>query len=528
MTKEPQNNHMDKRLDDDLFTLFSHFLEEQVGLNFGGNNRYLLNQGIFNRVKEIGIRDAREYYQYLKTSKTQGNEFDLLLSEITINETYFFRNQPHFTALKEYALPGIVKRKRERGKRIRIWSAGCSSGEEPYSIAILIKEYLDDLESWNIDIIASDIDRKILGKAREAVYEKRSLKTVSKMLLNRYFEREGHGHRLKNDIRQMVDFRYINLLKPEKAMLSGDKWGIDLIFCRNVLIYFDSDNQKKVLNFFYDCLFDKGILFLGHSETLMNIDVPFIPERYKDAFLYRKVLKQEKTRGIRAKQEKDFKEIGSYNGIRPYPSQVVFNKSGDPGGKRKGVFPQKEKRESAPEKNERRPEEYFNAATNAFDMENFEYAGEQLERFMKSRPNNPEAIFLLARIHLELGDKDMAIGKFLSALKGDPLMEKSRFFLGVIYREMGRVEEALIELGKAIYLNRDFALAYFYRGRIFESESDLVRAIKNYRITIDLLKRESSDEPVELIKGITNAMLLESCERNIRTIAKLRPRQMNS
>jgi chemotaxis protein methyltransferase CheR len=468
-------------------------------------------------MNEIGLDDEGQYYQYLNLHPKKEKEFDRLLSEITINETSFFRIMPHFTALREFVFPDIVKRRKESGKRIRIWSAGCSSGEEPYSIAMSIKEFLGDTQSWKIEILASDIDKQILDQARRGIYRKRSLKYTDPRFLTKYFTQHENTYELKEDIKEMVNFQYLNLLQDKSATRQDNSLKFDLIFCRNVLIYFGTLTQQRVLNVFFDSLYDGGSLFLGHSEIVQYITNRFVQYRYKQAFFHRKESscdrqreKKTETRGSVSDLEKGRKTN------RHLSKPVVLIRDGEIKECEGRFAKPKEIRIGPPQKEN--PEECLDKAFDSFIKEKYERAGQEVNEYLKVNPKDAEALFLDARISLELGDKEKALEKCLATLDANPLVADARFFLGVVYQDMGKHDEAVSELGKAIYIDQDFALAYFYRGRIYEKNSDSAKAIRDYEVTKNILRGRFSDEPVGFLKGVTNGMLVESLDRNIRSL----------
>ena len=235
----------------DLKNRFKSFVAGRGGLYFKDHDLRQLEEGINSRMASCGLNTPAAYYNFLTTSQRREDEFRELLNLITINHTYFFRNQTHFRALKERILPEIIQRRlsasQQQRPSLRIWSAGCSSGQEPYSIAILVKELLENLAGWDILILATDASQEALEAARKANYSESSVKHTPGEYLNKYFSQKqtvGQSKQflLRDEIKNMVSFGYLNLMDEDYPS------GFDIIFCRNVVIYFELETTVKVMN----------------------------------------------------------------------------------------------------------------------------------------------------------------------------------------------------------------------------------------------------------------------------------------
>jgi len=271
-------------LADEEFRLLSTFIYEYCGLYFDEANRFLLESRLQNRLRTYHFDSFLKYYHFLLLHQDRVQEINELLNVITTNETYFFREQNQLDAFADEVLPDIAQKK-TREKQIRIWSAGCATGEEPYTIAILIKES-GLFEGWNVDIIGTDISRQVLKSARKAEYSPSSFRTTDASRIKRYFKASENGKQILIDpIRTMVHFGQHNLLDKKTLGLIGER---DLIMCRNVIIYFDRDAKAKVINAFHGKLCPGGYLLLGHSESLMNISTAFKLRHLSRVMVYQK------------------------------------------------------------------------------------------------------------------------------------------------------------------------------------------------------------------------------------------------
>ncbi len=272
-------------LSDEVFRLLRDHIRDYCGLFFDESSKFIFEKRLFRRVKSYHLDDFRDYYRFLLYDRKREEEMIALIDLLTVNETYFFREQNQLKAFTEEILPELRERNRE-SNRIRIWSAGCATGEEPYTLAILILEY-GHLLGWDIEISGSDINPRVLTTARQGIYRKNSFRCTEQYFIDRYFTEEVGALRIADRVKELVHFGHLNLLDPFKVRFLGE---MDVIFCRNVLIYFDQQTRKKVVEHFYDRLIEGGYLFLGHAESLINISTSFALRHLKHDMVYQKPL----------------------------------------------------------------------------------------------------------------------------------------------------------------------------------------------------------------------------------------------
>ena len=236
-------------------------------------------------MEAVGARSFREYYKALLVGN-RGEELQNLIEELTVNETYFFRDFPQLQGFAEKALPLFLDEKRARNDYcLKIWSAACSTGEEPYTLSIIVQEMIEDYENWDVSILATDIDRQGLRMARKGEYGRRSMKDTPLPYRKKYFEKCGNYWRVLPHTKEPVRFELLNLI--DRRSMRRQR-GYDFIFCRNVLIYFNDLSRKKVVNSFYDALNPGGFLFLGSSESVGRITAAFELTKIEDFLCYRK------------------------------------------------------------------------------------------------------------------------------------------------------------------------------------------------------------------------------------------------
>jgi chemotaxis protein methyltransferase CheR len=283
------------KMSEDTFRLLRDFIKNHCGLYFDDGSKFLLEKRLARRIEVARLKNFEDYYHLLMYDKKRDDELASVIDILTVNETYFFREASQLKAFSDEVIPEIRERKKDR-TRLRIWSAGCSTGEEPYTLAILVLEK-NLIPGWEIEILGSDINQRVLHVARRGIYKKSAFRTTDDYYFRKYFTDEGGGnYRVIDPVRGLVNFSFLNLLDPFKVRFVGE---MDVIFCRNVIIYFDQESKKKVIDSFYDRLTEEGYLFLGHSESLMNISAAFVLKHLKNDLVYQKGAKAVLTGEIR-------------------------------------------------------------------------------------------------------------------------------------------------------------------------------------------------------------------------------------
>ena len=271
-----------QRLTPEEFEKFSKLVYDESGIFMKDSKITLLSNRLRKRLQALDINTFSEYFDYIQKLSDKSHELDLLLDVVSTNETYFFRSERHFTALMQKCVPDIVAKKKDR--KLTVWSAGCSTGEEPYTIAICLSELKDLLFGWDVEILATDIAYSVLDFARQGKYSGRRIDKVPPNLLEKYFDKsesEEDVYTVKKQLKDMVKFGTLNLFKDQFPR------NIDLIFCRNVMIYFDREHQRTLVKNFYNALSKtNGYFFIGHSETLHSVSEDFAYMKIMDSPVY--------------------------------------------------------------------------------------------------------------------------------------------------------------------------------------------------------------------------------------------------
>lgn len=267
------------------FNKLAKIIYDRSGIHFPEAKKYILESRLSHRLTDLEINDFDQYLALLSMGPYQQDEFQEMFNRITINETSFFRNDAQLNVFESRILPSLLEA-RARSKRLRIWSAACSTGDEPFTLAMLVHRTLGvRLSDWKVEILGTDISQKALDVAVSGVYTSYSVRSTPKMILDRYFTPDGRNFKLKDEIRNMVSFEKHNL-KDRLAAKRHGTW--DVIFCRNVLIYFDDAMKSQVIGMFHDQLADDGALFIGHSERIRDMESNFQQIPVPQGFCYAK------------------------------------------------------------------------------------------------------------------------------------------------------------------------------------------------------------------------------------------------
>jgi len=271
------------RLAPEEFRLLRDMVNVHFGLHFDDSGLYLFERRLAERVAALELSNFDEYYKYLRFNANGRRELEEAIETLTTKETYFFRQEYQLRAFQNELLPRIA-RANAASRQVSVWSAGCSTGEEAYTIAMLMLQS-GTMYNWDMRVIGSDLSKNSVAFARRGVYRGASFRTMSEQLLNRYFIRADGGHQVIDSVRRICHFGQLNLLDNVRASNVGR---VDAIFCRNVLIYFDEQKKKRVIDTLYQRLVPGGYLLLGHSESLLNVSTAFELVHLKEDLVYRK------------------------------------------------------------------------------------------------------------------------------------------------------------------------------------------------------------------------------------------------
>lgn len=472
----------------------SELVSEHLGLQFPPQRWNDLERGIAAAAAELGFDDAEACLVDLASRGWERREVDVLASHLTVGETYFFRDGALYRALENEVLPAIVRRcERRRERRLRIWSAGCASGEEPYSIAMLLEALLPGREQWNVHILATDVNPRALRKAEAGVYGEWSLRDTPAPVRDRFFTRRRDGRfELEPRIRSRVAFAQLNLIDDGYPSLANGTNGMDLILCRNVLMYLRPEHTTAVVRRFHLALAEDGWLTVGACEASHTLFDPFTAADLPDVYFYRK---------------------GSGREHPPEPPPrwpaPVDPRVAGPRASEAHVtdLPPAPPREPAPA---------FEDAARLFESGRWAEAVESALASLAAAPGEPRAAGLLARAYANLGRLAEARewgGRAVAAAKLDP---SAHYLLATIMEEQGEPEAAARALGRALYLDPGFILAHFTLATLARRQGRREAAARHLDNALGLLRGARPEEPLPGADGLTAGRLAE-------LIAGLRP-----
>jgi len=408
-------------------------IEQRSGLLLQDEHRRVdAHRAIEAAVRDLWLRDAEALYYQLQLYDIQHPTWQALLKMLTIGETYFFRNQAHFNALRGLILPQLIEHKRERNDRwLRIWSAGCATGEEIYSLAILLREILPDYKDWSIYLIGTDINETYLEQARQGVYRINSFRSETpERLRDEWFTKHGSGYKLDASIRNMVVFQTLNLVSDVFPTPNSTLQLMDLILCQNVTIYFDRPTTEHIQTNLIETLAPEGWLILGHSEPLYIKSPSLKLRNFPNAVIFQRQPPQAEQKPA------------------PMPAPALSDEpSSEPSSHVSGVkWPV---RSPKPTQDMDKAGEIFQAAQAAADQQKWDEALSLLDQLLPIYQLHGYPHYLRALIYLEQSERQKALTALRQAIYCNPHFILAHYTLGDLYNRMGHTPQARHEWQQA-------------------------------------------------------------------------------
>jgi chemotaxis protein methyltransferase CheR len=454
-------------------------LKERVGLHIRQDGLSALRIAVTARLEELR-EAAPDGAAYLDTLRSSAGDEELrrLLPLVTVGKTSFFRDERQFGAL-DVLLPSLVARARGGGRRIAIWSAGCATGEEPYSIAMSLAEA--GAEPDHVELVATDVNPEAVARATRGTYDARRVRDIPEPLRARHFDRDGERYHVRAGLR-----RYIAAIRPHNLVSAvfprPAEGGWDIIFCRNVIIYFDTPTTQGVLTQFHNALAPGGYLFLGYSESLFRLFEGFELTEVAGAFVYRRP--DSAVRITPPPKPKPPRPVVPVPSAPPAVHHVELPKDTRPPSPTPAptLTPS---RPGAP----LAPQEYLDGAVALFAEGRFGAARELLERLLEKGGEDLAVRLTLANLYGILRQGEKARECYVAALQLEPLSAEAHLFYAIHLLAGGEAEAAALELSRALFLDPDLALAHYYLGRCREAQRDVARARLAYRNALEAYKR---------------------------------------
>ena len=475
-----------------LLSELSEFVRSQTGLHFSGERWADLERGIEKAAQEFGFEGPEQCIRWLVSSHLDISQIEILASNLTVGETYFFREANAFDVLESRILPELIDSRRSDRKYIRIWSAGCATGEEPYSLAILLDRITTDSKDWEITVLATDINPRFLEKATRGVYREWSFRNTPSWVKERYFRKRDGVYEILPRIKEMVTYSYLNLVKDAFPSLLNGTNAMDIIFCRNVLMYFDHPHMERVTRKLYRSLAEGGCLFVGTSEVPHVAAGELVSVRFPGITVF----KRDSTSPQR------FIDLA--------PEDAAWEPAFEPLEPEVPTL-----QEPAPLSPEAEPTtvtaepDIYEGALALYEQGRYPDAAEKLTSLLKTDEGNSGAMKLLARAYANQGMLEKAHEWCAAAIAVDKTDPAYHYLIATIYVEQGENDEAIRSLKRSLYLDPDFVLAHFALGNLLLREGKGQRAEKYLQNALELLKRYPPEEGLPESDGITAGRLAE-------------------
>lgn len=501
---------MPRQISDRQLSRLSEYVTGWLGLHFPKKRWRDLERNIRNAAQELGFKDTEACIERLVSGQFEKGQEEILAGHLTIGETYFFREQKSYDTLENHILPDLIASRRGREQRLRIWSAGCSTGEEPYSLAILLSRMIPDLREWQITILATDINPRSLGKAVQGVYGDWSFRGVPQWIRQRYFTKTPDGrYELSHAIKRMVTFSPLNLAEDNYPSLSTNTNAMDIILCRNVLMYFEPERHRQVIRSFQRSLLEGGWLVVSPCETSPAFSSCFETVMFPGAAFYRK-----NEQGVKA-----------HAVLPPVPAGVAaagfmspgFTSPSVPAAAPKSLYPVPPSAPDlvAPAAPPEQPRMYEEALA-LYRRGSYEEAAYLLSGLLSrseagsgTQPVFGKAVALMVQAQANRGEIILALDWVDRAIAVDKLNAELYYLRATIFQEQGEIPKAMASLKQAVYLDQSFVMAHFAMGMLALQNGKSGEAGRHLENARALLRVCPADDPVPGAEGMTVARLSE-------------------
>jgi chemotaxis protein methyltransferase CheR len=477
----------------DLWRRLSERIAAAMGLNFPPERWPDLRRGLERAAKELGLADVPACAEWLLSAEPTKAQLCLVASHLTVGETYFFRDRKTFDALAERILPGIIAAKRNQDRRLRLWSAGCCTGEEHYSLAILLSRLIPDLAAWSVSILATDINEKFLQKAAGGIYGDWSFREAPAEWLDEYFHRLPDRRRaVLPGIKQRVHFANLNLAEDAFPAMATDTNAMDIIFCRNVLMYFTPRQAERVAANLARALVADGWLVVSPSEASQTLFSEFRTVNYPGAILYQKASARARAR------EKPSPPVYAPVWTPPAVPEILATP----------LPPVVAAAEASPPSSPVARGNMTKLAGRLYEQGHYEETVDTL-LFSDAPPASADDFSLLARALANQGKLVEALEWCDRWLAADKLDASAYYLRAVTLQEIGRLDDARRDLQRAIYLQPDLVLAHFALGNLARGGGHAAESAKHFANASRLLRSHPADAPLPHSDGLTAGRLAE-------------------
>jgi chemotaxis protein methyltransferase CheR len=481
---------------EEQWTRLSELIAERTGLHFPRERRNDLRRSLAGAARELGIEDAAACIEWLLSGPPTKAQLQVLASHLTIGETYFFRDPQTMEAVAQHVLPELIRTRRGREQRLRIWSAACCTGEEPYSLAIVLHQLLPDLARWQVTITATDINARFLHKAAAGIYGEWSFRATPSKLKTRYFNQTAKGrYAIVPEIKRLVTFEHLNLVEDVFPSLATDTNAMDLIFCRNALMYFTPPQMRKVVDRLHHALVEGGWLVVSPSEASKAQFPEFLNVNFPGAILFQKG-------GGRPRSEP-----ASAACVQVPPHVAPLLEESLPCAPTAALATDQEPASPGEEPIRANP---LAAGQSLHQEGRYAEAAEMLLSGAAGRPAEPEAFSLLARTLANQGRLADALVWCERWIAADKMNAAGHYLRAVVLLEQGDFPQGRASLQRALYLDHNFVLAHFALGNLARSRGKTGEAHKHFADALHLLRHHRPDDLLPESDGLTAGRLTET------------------
>jgi chemotaxis protein methyltransferase CheR len=486
----------------DLLPQLSDFIAAQMGLQFSPARWGDLERGIVSASRQFEFKDPDAFIHQLLCAPLTKSQIEILATHLTVGETYFFRDERAFETLETRILPELIRSRYGAQRQLRIWSAGCATGEEPYSVAILLHKLIPDLERWNITILATDINPAFLEKAARGMYRDWSFRNTPSWVTPRYFQStNGRGFQVVPAIQKMVKFFYLNLAEDVYPSPLNNINAMDLILCRNVLMYFAPERAASVIRNLHHSLTDGGWLIVSPTETSQVLFSEFRTVHFPGAIFYRKDSREPVNTETVHSQE--YREMQGFRAppvlsAEPVPETRPPSRSDE----LSPVIAEKPKQQ--PKKSDACQD-----GIALYERGRYREASERLLEFLSQNQGDHIAMGLLARAYANLGQLAQALEWCEKAIASDKLNTGCHYLRAIILQEQGAMAQARLSLQKTLYLDPKFVLAHFALGNLSRHLGKTKESEKHFANALSIAEAYRQDEILPESDGLTAGRLAE-------------------
>jgi chemotaxis protein methyltransferase CheR len=486
---------MSRKLTKALLDQFSQFVATSFGLNFAENRYPDLELNVLAVCRDFGFDEADTCLRWLQRAPLSQEQIEVLTVHLTIGETYFFREKAIIAVLENQLLPALITARRHSNRRLRIWSAGCATGEEAYSLAILLHKLLPDIDSWNLTILGTDINVNALRTARAGIYGDWSFRNAPSWLKGSYMQSSGpETYEVLPHIRERVEFSFHNLVEDPYPSIGNNTNAMDIILCCNVLMYFQTETVRQIAKKFYASLVEGGWLIVSAGEATHSLFEDFERIEFPSATLFRR-------------QGESLKSL-----LNPYPGMTSeygaqtmepLDYVWDVNAGQVDKTPVDHSCDTLETVIPSPPPSYEDAFTH-YSHGRYSDAAEMLESLHGS-----QALALKARLTANKGLLNEALSLCDQAIEGEKVNPRHHYLRASILQELGREDEAVESLKRTLFLDQDFVLAHLALGNLLQRQGKRQEAKHPLRVALSLLQKHPRDESFPDFDGMTAGRLME-------------------